>query len=95
MKRYRLSHCADLDLDEIGDYIAEHNPTAAVRQVEKLHRKFATLARHPLLGQACDDLRRGLRMFSAGSYVIFYTPCDDGIRVVRVIHGARDFNSLF
>jgi toxin ParE1/3/4 len=95
MSSYRLARLADTDLDEIADYIADHSPTAAIRQIERLHAKFSMLAMHPLLGQVCDDLRRNLRMFSVGSYVIFYTPCDDGIEVERVIHGARDITSLF
>jgi toxin ParE1/3/4 len=28
-------------------------------------------------------------------YLIFYRPTDDGIDVVRVLHGSRDIESLF
>jgi toxin ParE1/3/4 len=97
MSRFRLAAQAKIDLSEIWDYIgiANQNPTAAQRQVETLYQKFAILATQPLMGQACYRLRRGLRMFSAGSYVIFYTPCDDGVEVERVVHGARDTGRLF
>jgi toxin ParE1/3/4 len=30
-----------------------------------------------------------------GNYIIFYRPIDDGIEVVRILHGARDLPPLF
>jgi len=30
-----------------------------------------------------------------GNYVIFYRPIEDGIVVIRVLHGARDLPELF
>jgi toxin ParE1/3/4 len=95
MKRYRLSKLADQDLDEIADYIAVQNPPAAIRQLERLLQSFEILASNPLMGEVCDFLRPHLRMFSTGNYVIFYLPGACGIEVSRVIHGARDFKSLF
>ena len=38
---------------------------------------------------------RGLRLFSVRPYVIIYQVAGDGIHVVRIVHGARDFPSLF
>lgn len=97
MTRFRLAEEAKVDLGEIWDYIGivNDNPTAAHHQVERLYETFALLASQPLLGQSCDDLRRSLRAFTAGSYVIFYVPLSDGIAVERVIHGSRDINCLF
>jgi len=53
------------------------------------------LADNPGLGRARDELRPGLRSFSAGRFLIFYRPLDNGIQVVRVVHGARDIGGLF
>jgi toxin ParE1/3/4 len=36
-----------------------------------------------------------LRSLSVGNYLIFYRPLADGIEIVRVLHGARDIDSLF
>ncbi len=95
MNSFRLAPQADIDLDEIADYIAEHNPSAALREIERLYEKFRLLSANPLLGEARESLQRNLRAFVAGSYVIFYVPLSDGIEVERVIHGARDIESLF
>ena len=37
----------------------------------------------------------GLRSLPLGNYIIFYRPIDDGIEVVRILHGARDLPPLF
>jgi len=36
-----------------------------------------------------------LRSFPVGSYVIFYRPMENGVEIVRVLHGARDLPPLF
>jgi toxin ParE1/3/4 len=39
------------------------------------------------------DIRRDLRSFPVGSYVIFYVPLPGGIEVVRVTHGRQDIDA--
>lgn len=95
MNGYRLSANADQDIEEIWEYIALHNPSAADRQLDLFHEHFARLSANPGLGQRCEDLRPGLRLFPVGNYVVFYYPQDNGIEVAAVIHGARDIDSLF
>ena len=52
------------------------------------------IARSGQSGQACDELAPGLRCFSVGNYVIFFRRTDS-VQIIRVIHGARDIESLF
>jgi plasmid stabilization system protein ParE len=35
-----------------------------------------------------------IESFSIGNYVIYYRPAVDGIRVARIVHGARDHDAL-
>lgn len=83
------------DLDGILEYIARDNPAAAVRFVETLKEKCNMLARFPLLGARREQLAKRLRVFSAGNYVIYYRPEGRTVRIERVLHGARDADSLF
>ena len=53
------------------------------------------LATQPMMGRARDELAPGVRSFPFGRYVVFYMPLDDGIDVVRVLHGARDIDAVF
>jgi toxin ParE1/3/4 len=97
MSRYRLTDRAKADVHELWEYIGRIRgyPDAADRQVEALHRKFNLLATQPSMGQARDDLRPGLRVFAAGSYVILYYPQPDGVEVAGVVHGAQDVEAMF
>jgi toxin ParE1/3/4 len=95
MARYRLRPEAEADLEGIGDYIAKDNPARAASFVRELKAACQRLAETPGMGVARDKLRPGLRMFPVRGYLIFYTPTDEGIEVVRVFSGARDLDALF
>ena len=95
MNRPSFSSTARNDLNEIVEYIAQHNVSAARRLVEQIEEACRTLARHPKLGTRRDELLADLRVFPVRKYVICYRPTGDGIDVIRVVHGARDFDRLF
>jgi len=83
------------DLDGIWDHIALDNMSAADRVLDELHERFALLARNPEIGELQPLLAGGTyRRFTYRNYVIYYRPMDDGIIVIRVLHGARDHERL-
>ena len=82
------------DLESILDYISRDNPRAAVSFVETIKAKCQTLARFPLLGASREHVIKGLRVFPVGNYVIYYRPEGETVRIERVLHGARDVDSL-
>ncbi len=94
MTRDRL---ADADLAEIAKYIgrAKQSPAAARRFLDRLNQKLHLYAKHPEMGEARPDLGKDIRIFSFGNYVVIYRPIDDGIDVVRVVEGHRDYPALF
>ena len=94
MARLRLRPRAVKDLEEIGDFIATDNPTAAIALIEDIMRSCGLLAASPRLGRDRSMLRPQTRSFSIGRYVIYYSPVSDGIEVIRVLHGAGDVQSL-
>jgi toxin ParE1/3/4 len=89
------SRQAEDDLIEIWRYIARDNPDAADRLLDRIERVVELLARHPLMGAARPDLRKDLRYFVSGRYLILYRPIAGGVEVVRVVHGARYLPGLF
>ena len=95
MSRPFFSPSARRDLQEILEFIALDKPAAALRHVERLEDACLELAKNPELGAARNDILPRLRVWSVGNYVIFYRPSDDGVEIIRVVHGARDFNELF
>lgn len=95
MSRPYFSPSSRRDLADILELIARDKPGAALRHVERLEAACWTLARNPDIGTARGDLLPGLRAWSVGSHVIFFRRSDDGVEVVRVVHGARDYAQLF
>jgi toxin ParE1/3/4 len=95
MNRFSVSPAARADIREIWTHVARDNRPAADRLRSKLQEVFLLLSRTPLLGQACDNLRSGLRFFCAGSYVVYYEATRRGVRIARVLHGARDAQTMF
>jgi toxin ParE1/3/4 len=95
MKRPYFSPSSLQDLQDILEYIARDNPGAALRHVKRLEDACWMLAKNLEMGTAFDDLLPGLRAWPVGNYVIFFRSTTDGIDVVRVVHGARDYGMLF
>ncbi len=82
------------DLVEIWAFIAQDSVNHADRFAALIDRHLQALARQPHMGQSRPELAADLRSFSVGRYVVFYVPLPKGIEVVRVLHGARDIESI-
>lgn len=95
MPRIVRSYPARDDLRQIWLYIAQHNLTAADRLIDRFERTLRSLARHPFMGEAVPQYRPSLRRFTVGNYVLYYEPIKGGVRLVRVLHGARRIDELF
>lgn len=95
MSRVRLTEPATQDLEEIYDYIALDNIEAAERLKERLQKRWRAAAENPGIGRKRDEWRQNLRSVREGNYLILYHQIEDGIEIVRVVHGARDIEALF
>ena len=93
--KVRLSSEARQDLIAIGDYIARDNPARARSFIKELTDKCAGLAGMPL-GYALVPRyeAKGIRRCVHDNYQVFYRVDGDAIFVVRVLHGARDYEAL-
>lgn len=86
---------AEADLEAIGDYISQENPTAAVRLLERLRDRCLALDVLPERGRRYDDR---FQVLIEGTYLIFYRLEKDGLDTTVVIsiivHGAREYGPL-
>ena len=48
----------------------------------------------PGMGVAKPEIRRGLRMPPLGDYLILYEATEGAVKIVRVLHGARDWRKM-
>ena len=95
MRKFDLTRSAQADLKSIARYTQER---WGVRQrntyLKEVDQVFRTLAKNPLMGRSCDDIREGYRKFPHGSHVIFYKQLgEDELLIVRILHGTMDVDS--
>jgi toxin ParE1/3/4 len=95
MKRLRLTPEAEKDLEEITNFIAADDFAAANRLIDSIEAKCQSLAEMPSMGRGREELAPNLRSSHVRKYSIFYRPEDEGIEVIRIIHGHRDIPKRF
>ena len=82
------------DLFDIWSFIAQDNPAAADRVEEAAFRACDFLADSPLLGRTRKDLTPlALRFWVVqpySNYLIVYDPGQKPLRIIRILHSARD-----
>ena len=88
------------DLAEQGAFIGSDNVDAEFRFYEATEAAFDRLVEMPLIGvrvetsnTALTRLRRW-RVPGFENHLIFYRVTDESIEVIRVLHGARDIESI-
>jgi toxin ParE1/3/4 len=89
---------AERDLDQIAAYLGEESPQLAIRFLRAAAKAFQQLVRMPEMG-SCWEAGNwpGLRVWPIprfAKYLIFYQPLENGIDVIRVLHGAQDVDRL-
>ena len=96
---YKLTEVAREDLRAITYYIALDNEKAAERVYKSVLSTCEQAAEMPGLGRHPDFIAdsnifyMNVKKFS--QYLIFFKKYADGIRVLRIIHGARDLPDIF
>jgi toxin ParE1/3/4 len=96
-RRIQTTAHAEEDIWGIAQWIARDREAlpAAIKWLEDLDSKFETLADIPGVGTDRSDLMPGVRSYPFGNYLIFFKPIRDGVQIVRVLHGARDYRRFF
>ncbi|NJK73392.1 MAG: type II toxin-antitoxin system RelE/ParE family toxin [Microcoleus sp. SU_5_6] len=95
MSSYSFSDDAIRDLDEICEYVARNNLSAASRLFDRIRERCKVVASFPNMGKNYSKLSPNLRGFIVDDYIIFYYTRADGIDIARVVSGYRDLESLF
>ncbi len=96
--RVVLTGEAEADLLALERYIAERDGKQRANMIlGRIYETIRTLAFMPGMGRPSPYLETGTRSFAVSPWSIFYVPLPelDGIRVVRVIDGRRDLDTLF
>lgn len=89
MRRVRFSRRAELDLNDIGDWIARDRPIAARRFVEALIARTMALPEAPEMGPLYPQYGADVRGLTLRPYLILYRVTEVDILIERIVHGAR------
>jgi len=101
MARVYLRPRAEMDIDEQYLYLGRQSSDLAKRFIQQVELTATALLESPHLGtryssmhdRITDILVFKIRRFP--NHLVFYRPVEDGIEVVRLLHCARDIESLF
>jgi toxin ParE1/3/4 len=88
------THQAEKDLAEILDYLDERSPRAAERLAAAIDDRCNLLGELPEMGRLREELAPGLRSVVVERYVLFYRVTATAVEVLRILHGARDIDTL-
>jgi toxin ParE1/3/4 len=94
-RRYVINILASRDLNEIAEYFAQNSLEAGEQFFQEFNRKCQQIVTFPNSGRSYAGIRPDLRGLPLEGYVIFYRVLDDGIEILRVVSGRRNFPSLF
>lgn len=95
MTPFVLTSRAEQDIGDIWDYIAGDSIAAADRVLESINQALHRLAKNPGVGHFREDLAdRRHRFWLVYSYLIVYRFEPRPLQVIRVLHAARDVQSI-
>jgi len=94
----RLLSIAEDDLAEIINYIAAERPSAAEALATRIEKNLNLLSKNHQLGRIPNEdelIHLGYRYLIVENYLIFYMIEEQTIYIHRILHGARDYLTLF
>ena len=93
--RVRWLQVALANLDAEAEYIAEDNPAAAGRVVQKIFRAVDLLKENPAMGRAGRVAGTRELVVAETPYIIPYRVRGDAVEILRVFHAARRWPAKF
>jgi toxin ParE1/3/4 len=100
---HRIERRPEVHRDLVGqaEYISRDNLGAALRFIDAAEATFEFLAANREVGERCrfsDPRLEEVRVWPVEGFrnhLVYFRPIDDGVQIVRVLHGARDVEALF
>ena len=88
--KLQFTQSAQRDLVRLREFIAEKNPSAAVRVSQRL-KKFVQRINHQLeMGVNVENIP-GVQDLVAGDYIVRYMVLEQDIYILRIWHGKEEY----
>lgn len=81
------------DLLKIWHEIAQDNPSAADKMLDKIRNRALILEDHPKAGQSRPDIHPECRHLPEGRYVILYRIVENGVEIRCVYWAGRNITA--
>ena len=88
-----FSALAEVDLEEIADYIARDNPRRALSFIHEIRECCQKIVIFPDAAPLRKEFGTGIRFVPFGRYLIFYTVHTNAVRIERILSGFRLLSS--
>lgn len=93
--RLVIAAAVDRDIASIEAYLAESASQATIdRQIARIDAQIERIAENPLAFSERPLLGRNFRMAVVRPYVLIFRCKSSTVRLLRVVHGARDLPTL-
>lgn len=89
------TEAAQKDKDSYVDYIAQDNLRAAIGVGDEIERQVDLLAEHPKLGRVGRIKGTRELVIQGTPFIAAYKISGDFIYILRILHGAMDWNKQF
>jgi plasmid stabilization system protein ParE len=83
------TEAADEDLAAIADYVAGHDPAAALRLWRVLKSSAIQLSEHPYLFKESERMPGYREIVAHPNYLVFYRVLADRVQIEMVAHARR------
>ena len=84
------------DLKQIHDYIAKDSKYYARKVIQEIVAKTETLTELTEIGRIVPEISdQNIRELIVYSYRLIYEMSGAGVEILAIIHGRRDFNSIW
>jgi toxin ParE1/3/4 len=99
--RLRILPAADADVDDAALFIAQDNLDAALRFYDAIEETYSKIRDHPSRWSVYElnaPRLAGLRKCTVArhrNYLVFYLVDANLVKILRVLHGARDIPAIF
>ena len=88
---FRISHLAELDLEQIWLYTFNNwSKRQADKYYKTLIRAIEEICRHPELGKKLNHIKKGHRMLLVKSHLVIYKVANETIWIDRILHKSMD-----
>ncbi len=101
MKKIVIRARAKRDLRNHALHISKDRPSSADAFIHAVYSTFEQLVHMPEMGMVFETIdgkltnMRRIRVRGFDYYLVFYVSANETLRIVRIIHAARDIEKLF